>query len=166
MKKPSINCVFPGNHLKILNENNSCRFVKPVCRHRQVSGNNYTVSINVFSTLLKISKPTNKMNRIIPLLYNSPTISKLPFPNKAYFQLSTIGVSGFHCIHLPYHLFFMNDKGYTMGVTYMSSCTPKPINTVRSRYLVVSDEMIIPRPSPRPAIIINNTGIQSHAMPK
>ena len=41
----------------------------------------------------------------------------------------------------------------------MSSCTAKPINIFKSRYLVVSDEIMMPRPNPIPAIISTNTGI-------
>ena len=46
-----------------------------------------------------------------------------------------------------------------MGVAYMSNCTAKPIKTVRSLYLVVSDEMIMPKPSPIAAIMSTSTGI-------
>src|SRR5674476_1430136 len=48
----------------------------------------------------------------------------------------------------------------------MSNCTAKPINTFRSRYLVVRDDIMMPRPSPMPAIIKTNTGIINNETPK
>ena len=45
------------------------------------------------------------------------------------------------------------DNGYTTGVAYINNCTANPINTVKSRYLVVIDEMIMPKPRPRPAMM-------------
>ena len=55
----------------------------------------------------------------------------------------------------------MVDNGYTTGVAYINNCTAKPINTVKSLYLVVIDEMMIPRPRPRPAMMRIIVGINA-----
>ena len=55
----------------------------------------------------------------------------------------------------------MVDNGYTTGVAYINNCTANPINTVRSLYFVVIDEMIIPRPSPRPAMMRMMMGMRT-----
>ncbi len=52
-----------------------------------------------------------------------------------------------------------------MGVAYISNCTAKPINTFKSLYLVVSDDIIIPRPKPMPAIINTSIGINTREKP-
>jgi hypothetical protein len=54
----------------------------------------------------------------------------------------------------------MVDNGYTTGVAYINNCTAKPINTVKSLYLVVIDEMMMPSPRPRPAIMMMMVGIR------
>ncbi len=43
----------------------------------------YTVSINVRSTLLKITNPTHNTTTIKPPLYKSPMVLTVPLPNKA-----------------------------------------------------------------------------------
>lgn len=53
------------------------------------------------------------------------------------------------------------DNGYTTGVAYINNCTANPINTVRSLYLVVIEEIIIPRPSPRPAMMRMMVGMRA-----
>ena len=55
----------------------------------------------------------------------------------------------------------MVDKGYTTGVAYINNCTAKPINTVKSLYLVVIDEMMMPSPRPRPAMMRIIVGINA-----
>jgi len=55
----------------------------------------------------------------------------------------------------------MVDNGYTTGVAYINNCTAKPIKTVKSLYLVVMEEMMMPRPRPRPAIIAMMAGIKT-----
>ena len=51
------------------------------------------------------------------------------------------------------------------GVAYISNCTPKLTRKRRSRYLVVSEEMMMPKPSPSPAIINTSTGESSDPQP-
>ena len=54
----------------------------------------------------------------------------------------------------------MVDNGYTTGVAYINNCTAKPINTVKSLYLVVIDEMMMPSPRPRPAMMAMIAGMR------
>ena len=54
------------------------------------------------------------------------------------------------------------DRGYTTGVAYIHSDTPKSTNTVRSRYFVVMLEMMMPKPMPRMPRCTSSTGIISH----
>ena len=119
----------------------------------------HTVSINVFSTLLKRTMPKNKITAVKEKLYSNPSMVKVPLPNKTNRYASTKGESGFISIAQPNPFVCRKDMGYTMGVAYMSSCMPKPTNTVKSRYLVVSDDTMMPMPSAMPAKINNSTGM-------
>ena len=53
---------------------------------------------------------------------------------------------------------FAKDRGYTIGVAYISNCTPKVTRNWKSLYFVVIDEMMIPKPIPKPAIVITIAG--------
>lgn len=54
------------------------------------------------------------------------------------------------------------DNGYTTGVAYINNCTAKPIKTVKSLYLVVIDEMMMPKPRPRPAMMRMMVGMRAN----
>ena len=69
-----------------------------------------------------------------------------------------IGVNGLTEIQNFKRTFVMADIGYTTGVAYINNCTANPISTVKSRYFVVIDEMIIPSPSPSPAMMRTRRG--------
>ena len=49
------------------------------------------------------------------------------------------------------------------GEKYIQSCSPKPTSTCRSRYFVVSEEMIIPNPVPRIARLRMRSGVSAAA---
>ena len=49
-------------------------------------------------------------------------------------------------------------SGYIIGVAYINSCVPKLTKKLKSLYLVVRDEIIIPNPKPKRAIIRTNKG--------
>ena len=55
----------------------------------------------------------------------------------------------------------MRDAGYTTGVIYIQSETPKVTKILRSRYFVVMDEITKPQPSPRTAVCITSSGTKS-----
>jgi hypothetical protein len=72
-------------------------------------------------------------------------------PKSELLKVIIIAVRGFARIKILY-LSGITDRGYIIGVAYIHSCTPNPIRLVKSLYLVVSEEIIIPKPSPRSAI--------------
>lgn len=51
-----------------------------------------------------------------------------------------------------------------MGVAYMASWTPKPTRNAKSRYFVVSEEIMIPAPSPKKAMIPRRMGVRRKTM--
>jgi hypothetical protein len=42
----------------------------------------------------------------------------------------------------------MEENGYITGVANISRLMPRLVNTVRSRYLVVREEIMVPEPRP------------------
>ena len=59
----------------------------------------YTVSMKLRSTLLKIIAPNNNVAKMNIPEYIKCSASKLPLPNNAYLNASTIGVSGLAVIN-------------------------------------------------------------------
>ena len=55
----------------------------------------YTVSMNVFSTLLKTKTPINSNTNMKTKLYSKAAHEKVPLPNHPYLKDSTIPLSGF-----------------------------------------------------------------------
>ena len=49
------------------------------------------------------------------------------------------------------------------GVAYIHSCTPKVIRNRKSRYFVVMEDIIIPKPKPKHPSMIIRTGTSSRA---
>jgi hypothetical protein len=50
------------------------------------------------------------------------------------------------------------ESGYTTGLAYIISCTPNPTRKVKSLYLVVKEEIRIPKLKPKPDIIAIRKG--------
>jgi hypothetical protein len=121
----------------------------------------YTVSINVLSTLLKTINPMITDPIMNTILYSNPFQLKFPLMNKAYRKDSTTLLKGLRLIRYLYLDELRKDIGYPTGVTYIHSCTINVIKITKSRYFVVSDEMIIPNPKPRPATIKIRKGIHN-----
>lgn len=46
-----------------------------------------------------------------------------------------------------------------MGAAYINNCIPKDIKNLKSLYLVVKEDMIMPNPNEKRAIIRINNGI-------
>lgn len=66
---------------------------------------------------------------------------------KIYLKDSTTLVIGFK---QKKNLYFSETKlkGYTIGVAYIHNCTPKLITKVKSRYLLVKEDINKPKPRP------------------
>ena len=54
----------------------------------------YTVSINRFSTLLKMNMPVTSTMAVKEVLYNNHLILKIPLPKKEYLNASNKDVNG------------------------------------------------------------------------
>jgi hypothetical protein len=118
------------------------------------------VSINVFSVLLKIIIPIKTIIIMNDALYVSDTQLKLPAPVNPYLNVSIIGAIGLYITNFLY-VSGIAETGYITGVTYIKSVMPNEITYVRSRYLVVKEDMIIPVPNAMPPIKITSTGSSS-----
>ena len=118
------------------------------------------VSIKRCSILLNSKIPKARITSVKTPLYPSIVHEKELLLNKAYLNVSTMDVMGFSKTKILY-LSGMLLNGYIIGVAYISSWTPKLTKNCRSLYLVVSEEIIIPKPSPISAIINKRTGISS-----
>ena len=120
--------------------------------------------MKLFWTLLKMTIPNARSMHMKTKLYISqrqPTNS--PAPKNPYLKVSITGVTGLRHIKvwtgtpkknlLPVWL-----SGYTIGVAYIQRETRNEKSTCRSRYLVVIEETIVPKPRASPASIRMTSG--------
>ena len=72
-----------------------------------------------------------------------------------------------NCFHNGGHQVYKDDPleavgddqtGQITGVAYINNCPPNWTRKRRSRYLVVREEMMMPKPSPTPAMMSTNNG--------
>ncbi len=121
----------------------------------------YTVSINVRSTLLNTS-----IDSTPNMIVNAAETAMLPgtmvpCPNTAYLNISTGAVTGLISTTVLIQPSDSCDSGYTTGVAYIHSDTPKVTSTLKSRYLVVTLDIIMPHSMPMSPIHISMTGSSS-----
>ena len=87
----------------------------------------------------------------------------MPLPRNEYLKNSNKLVSGLSCkiqCHFGFNLLNTNELGYTTGVIYISNCTPNETKKVKSLYLVVIAEIIIPNPKEIIAIMSKIMGVK------
>ena len=78
-------------------------------------------------------------------------------------QHSIIGDMGFTMYRLRYFS-GINPMVYTTGEAYIQ--TPKPTSTTRSRYFVVREATMMPKPRPRMPVCKTSTGARSSVGPR
>ena len=66
-----------------------------------------------------------------------------------------MGLSMISALNVP----LTSDIGYTMGVRYIHKFIPNSTNMVKSLYLVVSDDTMMPTPNPNTAVCNISSGI-------
>ena len=82
---------------------------------------------------------------VIKVLYKIIVADTSPVPKHTFLKLSIMAVIGFR-IKKSLNPSGTSDRGYTIGVAYMNRDRKNSMALARSRYLVVTDEIINPSP--------------------
>ena len=110
-----------------------------------------------------MSNPRKKIKTIITNEYESIPKLNEPVLKNAFLNPSIIEVIGL--ININKRIFSGTiDNGYTIGEAYINNSTLKLTKNLKSRYLVVRADTIIPSPIPNNAIRIIKTGIMSNTI--
>ena len=71
---------------------------------------------------------------------------KSPTPSRQYLIVSMSGVTGLSDMNVWSVAFFTIERGYITGVRYIQRLTTCVISSCKSRYLVVTELIIMPNP--------------------